>query len=334
MTDIDRLLRDDATRWSESPLATPPNLEAAAQRAIGDAGVSSRSRYLVAVSGSAVAVIVVTAIAIGASRHHAPQSGPTQVSPAASSDGPLPVPAGVPSSVVNQSGVRLPYAGAVPWSNAIRDPNDPNAIYVMADWSALSAAKGLCAVPTERVAASGEGSKASILVAGYALPSLPSGVACGGTEPLPQQLRVDLPGGTSPDQLIDAATSASHSALDPASAPAIASLPSGLGSRTVRWDEETGVITSTYPHPPGGSIWLDSGTPTALNQQNPPHGAIVTTFLIGDATATIHRVGGRNQFAVYWQATPSRAYVLNVGLPASNQQISLAEVESLCRSVR
>src|SRR5690349_20165113 len=74
-----------------------------------------------AITGASVAAVacLIVAVVVVIVRGHSAQGGAA-------------APAGVPSTVLS-GGHRVPYAGPVPWSNPITDPNDPREVYVFAD---------------------------------------------------------------------------------------------------------------------------------------------------------------------------------------------------------
>lgn len=339
MTDnVDQSLRDAGIQWVKS-LPEPPDLDALITNVIARSSVVTlrgRGRKVAAVFASAAAVAIAVGIGVVVAQHsshraNVPIAGDTGSSvPAPVASSPVPPP-GVAPFAVGPSGTRLPYAGAVPWSNAIESMGDAQAITVMANWSALRAAVNLCSPPVELATVAFDGDYTSIFVAGYGVPL--KGICAAVQLPL-QPIQITIPAGGSPQRLTDPATQMHHVALNPAETPSITSLPPGFGERTIRWDERYAIITSTYTNSRGGSIWLQSGTSRDMAGQNLPDGPVVHSFAVGTSTASVRQTGGPNQFAVTWDTSASLEFVLNIGLSDTDNPISLTQIETMCRSVQ
>lgn len=142
-------------------------------------------------------------------------------------------------------GKRVPYAGRVPWSDAISDPHNPRRVVVFADGINMRG-KPTCVLPIERPSVHVTGHAVEILIAGYADP-MPPDTACAPVAPNPQRVVVRLPSPLGQRSLIDATTGMRHPVLDPAPVPNLGiPVPTGYAAQPISWDERTGIVTRDW----------------------------------------------------------------------------------------
>jgi hypothetical protein len=144
---------------------------------------------------------------------------------------------------VQAGGKRLPYAGKVPWADAVANPGDPRRITVMADGQRMHGTD-TCVLPVERPVVRSTSATVSILVAGYGRPP-PAGVACGEPGRGSQRVTVTLPSPLDRRALVDATTGLRHRVLDPAAVPNVSVAP-GYVAAPISWQDRTGVVTRDW----------------------------------------------------------------------------------------
>jgi hypothetical protein len=333
MTDVDRMLRDDAATWNNTSAVEPPSLESMIDIVFRDAARPRRLRRGLAMALSAAAVLAV-GVAVWASHDtkRADSAQPSSRTHAAAAPAPTgAAPPGVASSVLDH-GQALPYVGEVPWRDAVLDASDPSAVFIMADWDRMTARFRQCAKPVERLVVTDTSDTPSVLIAGYAAPF--SGICATAGNPL-QRIRVKMPR-TGVTTLFDVATSTKHAVLDPTTAPRIIALPDGFAKASSEWDEQTGIVRASYSSASGGAIWIDRGTPAAIDGEGPLDGTLLITFDIGGATATIRSVPSleSHQFTIDWTTSANERFVTTVSVPNAQQPPSTRELEAMSRSVQ
>lgn len=146
---------------------------------------------------------------------------------------------------ITVNGKPVPYAGRVPWSDAILDPHNPRRIFVFADGGNMRG-KPTCVLPIERPSVHATTHEVEILIAGYANP-IPPNTACAPVGPSPQDVAVTLPSPLGQRSLIDITTGLHHPVLNPATVPDVGiPVPTGYVAQPISWDERTGIVTHDW----------------------------------------------------------------------------------------
>ena len=154
----------------------------------------------------AVAATVIAAAIVGAHRHNGSSGAAPTGAPKA------------PKSIVVH-GKTVPYAGQVPWADAVIADARSSSVVIYADGDSMVAKKFVCGLPDERIFATETSTSVTILVAGYGTP-LPAGEACSAVGHRPQIERVTLTAPLGRRKLVDATGLKMHTVLDASSVPA------------------------------------------------------------------------------------------------------------------
>lgn len=153
-----------------------------------------------------------------------------------------------PAPVLTVHGVRVPYAGPIPWSGAIADASDPRVVYVQANGDMI---QSVCGLPVERSRVTASSDQVVIHVDGYAKPL--SG-PCAGVGHPPQRLAIRLPSPLAGRTVVDGATHRAHPVLDPTTVPTVHDVPPSYAASPLTWDDRTGISTRYYTRDPRTSI--------------------------------------------------------------------------------
>lgn len=141
----------------------------------------------------------------------------------------------------------LRYAGDVPWSGAIADPDDPRVLTVLADGDSIRGPIFVCGLPVERRVVVETDAVITIAIQGYVVP-LPSGKSCGGVGHPGQLLTVRLrqPLG---DRVLRDAGGRTHRVLHENEVPRPAFLPAAFDrapAGTLLWDERERIASRSW----------------------------------------------------------------------------------------
>jgi hypothetical protein len=328
MIDIDELLRTDATRWRDG-LPPTPNLDEVLASARAPHRRSNRLRVgmLIAAVVVVVAGIALAAVLVGGSgRKTQPPSN------------------GAPAFVLVH-GKRVPYAGKVPWADAIADPHDPRRLVVYADGDNLRG-RFVCGIPIERPTVHVTSHRVSILIAGYA-PVVPASSACAEPGHGPQPVTVDLGQPLGHRVVVDPTTGLRHRVLNPTAVPTVPSVPPGYQPWPMHWSDRTGVAERD---------WSENACPTdcAIHLQYAPPTSRARFEGLDNLPASGHAVVNGNKATVYtyrdrrgslmltevavsWRRPDGSRLLLMTGggyrRGAANHTLSVAETVALARSV-
>jgi hypothetical protein len=247
------------------------------------------------------------------------------------------------SIVVN--GKHVPYAGRVPWSNAILDPRNPRRLVVFADGIHMRG-RPTCVLPIERPAVHATSHQVEILVTGYADPAPPN-TACAPVGPGPQPVTVTLPSPLRQRSLIDATTGLRHPAVNPATVPNLGiPVPSGYVTQPTSWDERTGIVTREWINmacPMQCLVRLQFAPPTRHAPFEQSSGMSITGHIpVQRSRATVYTYrdqrGGPplTETALVWTRPDHSRVLVSVGGGWGRQASATTEAEAirLARSVR
>jgi hypothetical protein len=182
-------------------------------------------------------------------------------------------------------GDRVPYAGALPWSEPVATTSTTRTITVYADGDRLPSR--YCGLPAERVHVHQDAHAVTILVVGYEH-ALPAGTGCGGVGHGLQPHHVHLRAPLVARRLRDAFDGSTHRLLVASSVPTLTA-PAGLPQQSLTWDEDTGEVERTWTDPrtpdgagldleqaPAGAIEAHDGPASAINPDG-PNGTLVAS---------------------------------------------------------
>ena len=238
---------------------------------------------------------------------------------------------------ITVSGSSVPYAGLVPWANAVTDPAQPGVIDVYADGDSIHTKAFLCGLPTERVHVVETATSVTVSILGFARPF--RGM-CAGVGHTPQLQQVVLTAPLGARTLIDAATGTSHRVLDPASVPTVGALPTGFHALPITWDESTGLTRRTYFDTPTRTlrtriINLTVAAPAALSAAAPPEGSVIGTTPINGIPSTIRHYADQYQYfiTIDWIVSAESQLELEVSYPPTIPP-TVVTVIAIAKSVR
>lgn len=321
--DVEHALRRDADDWNRAQ-PSPPDFDDALRAATAPRQLftlSGRQRLTGAVGAVlVVAATVLVAVVVGANRHggsgHHVDVGQRPAAPT--------------SIVVN--GKTIPYAGGVPWADAIVSDPRSSSVAVYADGDAMVTKKFVCGLPTERAYVHETSTRVTILVAGYER-ALAANVGCSDVGHAPQAHLVALKAPLGRRTLIDATGLRSHPVLDASTVPQL-TVPAGFAADPITWSDGTGRITLGY-HTANDTerIYLDFGTLATIAPDDGRGGTVLEKVRIGSATATVRRYKDiyNDLTTVIWIVGRHRLALVAYGSPKVH--LSVAEAIGIARSV-
>lgn len=296
----------------------------------------ARAGMAAAVSAAVVAAIVVP---LAVSAHSGPRAELVVANPS-------PTPSGhtdtgfTPPPSITVSGTVIPYAGPVPWSDAvIASPG--------ATWMMISADIGqkLCGYNEERVEVRQEADAVEVLVAGYAKPA-PVGVACTADRrgPAPLAIRLQAPLGAR--HLVDAYDHVRHEVLVASTVATVSGVPSAYYAQPISWEDTTRVVHRSWTTTgsqklllPPSTITLTKAPAGTIEADGMPDGALVASGVpVADALARVWSYASSYngheglEITIRWTGADGSAYQL-VTSTWSGSTISVPQAEALARSV-
>ena len=280
------------------------------------------------------ATLIVTVLAVNQVRGPAPAGQ----APTGTESGPVrqPATAGVAPSIT-VDGKTIPYAGSIPWANAVADPTDPRVLYVEAQGDNLKGVQ-VCGAPIQRVQITQTTSTVTLLVAGYATP-LPAGTACGGVGHAPVRQKIELAAPLAGRPLLDAATDKTHPVLDPATVPTAHHVPSGFVQQPLGWEEGTGLasrVWSSSLDPSGSTLSIEYGSRLAIESQIPaPDGPTWAPVQVGSQTAAVWHTRSQYQdrYSLQWNVDASHSIRMTTNSPPGTP-LTETEVLAIARSIQ
>lgn len=316
MIDVDKVLQADAARW-RTELPKPPELTASIAALSGREARRdwSRRRVLVAAAAAfSVAVVVLVVVAVVELSTGSPGLG----QPSA-------------SARVSVGGRSVPYAGNAPWAAAIDDPASPRRLYVFADNDRLA---GVCPVLADRAFVRETAASVVIRVAGYGYHS----AVCDAANHAPVRTTVNLHRPLAGRTLIDSTTGKTHGILNAATVPAAHDIPTDCTTRSLTWDETTGVATRSAVNAPGGPlcvVTINYGRKSVIESHLYPGLNVCDSVAVNGATAQCWHsvVTAGETYLLRWDEPHGTAVQLWVQTPRGRPH-ALANALRIARSVR
>lgn len=236
-------------------------------------------------------------------------------------------------------GVSIPYAGPVPWADAVATAPDPQTLTIFADGDRT---RGIvCDLPTERVAVTETPTSVSVSVLGYQTP-IPAGTGCAGVGHSPQPHQITLRAPLGHRRLLDTFDGSSHRVLDASAIPRPTLVPAGFVTQLIEWDEKQDFVTRSYSENVAKqrslSIVLEYGvfsTCQCAVEHSAPNGRLAGTVGVGRVSAQLWRYTDSNNDITTLQWTPpgSKTIRLTVSGPPA-QHLAVSEAVIIARSVQ